>query len=77
MNHEEFLAFIMSLLGPRPNLESRENLGNLIRSKGTRIYLKWSWMVKNKSLESVDGKRLEVGMCNDDGIELYTPKEET
>lgn len=77
MNHEQFLAFVMRLLGARPHMLARENLGNLIRSKGYTIYLQWDWIAKRcpGDLDIVDGERIDMTFCNDDGVGFEVPKD--
>jgi hypothetical protein len=77
VTHSEFLAFIQFLLGKKPHMGSREELANLIRSKGFTFLFQWTWMVKNCGdiMKQVDGVKMDVGFCNDDMIRIYVPEE--
>ncbi len=48
MQHVDFLKLIRSGLGATPRLDARDNLANLVRSKGTRIFLNYDWITNKK-----------------------------
>ena len=82
MTHEEFLAFVKSLLGKLPHFETRDPLSRLIRSKGFEFHFVDKWIPKgllgsnaNNPLLKVDGVNLELGFCNDDAFTIYVPEE--
>lgn len=82
MTHEEFLAFVKSILGRLAHVEARESLAHLIRTRGFTYRFLDHWVPKGtlgsnpkNPLNQVDGVRLELGFCNSDAFTIYVPEE--
>ena len=81
MEHQEFLAWVKTMLGKMPHMEARESLGELIRTKGFTFLFQWKWipimLLRSEAnpLRKVDGTVMDILFCNYDMIRIYVPEE--
>jgi hypothetical protein len=83
MDHTEFLAFIKSILGKIPHMNSRQSLADLICTKGTSFRMLDEWVPKgtyglnpNNPLKKIDGVKLEVEFVTMEGMTFYVPQKQ-